>query len=403
MFNRDSTKRSRLRMKPKDIPEKLLNEDKKEEPIQPDDIPDHQPKDINEDNDIIDRDKKIDDNNNDINGDDVFPDVWPLPEENTDNEEGSSNEEPPFKEPIIEENNKDVIEDKKNNTLSSKPLVVDPDTTYFFVFGLASAGKSVMLSGLIYYLSAFHTKGQIKSTGDRDTDNHKRGDAVLSKMRRKVKSGEFVDRSKQIDKNEFVFPSEIHLKYVPSMSENKYEMPFCLLEMAGEDLKEIKLKDDGKSGGEFDERINSYLMHPNCSIAFICVVDPDDSDESEQVISEFITYLEKIGRTTNPALIAVSKWDRFKEEYNNNVDKYFDDNIKLLDRITEDEDREFTKMGFSIGSVSEDDTSYDFKPSDSEKLFKWMYEIAIGIPFDQEINPSFLSKVLSSIKKMFSK
>ena len=278
---------------------------------------------------------------------------------------------------------------------------VDPDTTYFFVFGLKSAGKSVMLSGLVYYLKAFRN-GQLKSISDLNADNQKRGDFVMSQMKSRVKAGKWVQESMVIDKTEFVFPSEINLEYIPLQSENKYTMPFCLLEMAGEDLGQIKLSDGGKKGGKLDDRINAYLLNPNCDIAFICVVDPDDPDESEDVIEQFIDYTEKIGRHESPVLIAIAKWDKVCNEYNNDVDNYFDNVVPSLDKLTLSEHREYTKMGFSIGQVFEDN-SYKFFPKDSEKLFKWMYEITTGVSYDQNINESLFGKMFSSIKSMFKK
>lgn len=279
--------------------------------------------------------------------------------------------------------------------------VVDPDTTYFFVFGLSSAGKSVMLSGLIYYLKAIRS-GQLKSISDLNVINQKRGDFVMSQMRTRVRDGQWVEKSKMIEQAEFVFPSEINLEYIPLRSENKYTMPFCLLEMAGEDLAQIKLSDGGNKGGQLDERINAYLLNPNCDIAFVCVVDPDDPGESQEVIEQFIDYTEKIGRHESPVLLAISKWDKVRNDFNNDVDKYFSEVIPSLDKLTLSEEREYTKMGFSIGKVFEDD-SYKFFPKDSEKLFKWMYEITTGVPYDQEINESLIGKMFSSIKSMFKK
>lgn len=277
---------------------------------------------------------------------------------------------------------------------SNIELVVDPDTSYFFVFGATTAGKTAMMSGLSYYMKAI-SDGQLRTCSDETLTNHRTGEYVLQDMTRRVKKGEFVAGTGRLEKTDNVFPTEINLEYIPQDS-NKYSMPFCILEMAGEDLQELNITDGGKGGGKLDERISAYLHHPNCSMAFICVVDSDKPNESEELIERFINYTHKIGREENPILISVNKWDKVKDNYNNDVNEYFKKEIPILNKITRDPDREYSKMGFSIGKTDDSDSYYKYDHSDSEKLFKWMYECATGTSIDEVQPKSFFSKLFNS-------
>jgi hypothetical protein len=263
---------------------------------------------------------------------------------------------------------------------------------YFFVFGNSTAGKSAMLSGLLYYIQTSRI-GQLRSLGLNDQAHHRKGDYALNQMTKKVRNGEFIAGTQTLDTTEFVFPTEINLEFEPS---GKPSMPFCLLEMAGEDLKEIELKDEGKSGGDFDARINAYLQHPDCNMKFICVVDVDTPENSEDLINQFLMYIHKAGHVNNPVLITVNKWDKIEDKYES-VKDYLEKKLPILTNNLFDDNREMAYMKFSIGNVKsgnvgEKDT-YDFNPEDSKKLLEWMYQTANGQSLNEEMSTSILSKI----------
>lgn len=406
MITPNNPNRNRLKITPKDIDEKTLGE--AEKPIKKSIKEIVEPKVNIEEPHFLDSNPNPFDGgfNHDIGVDFTIPETGSMEEEQkspfefTDPiaEPSPIPSKPKVKTPPLDY----PIEEQPNKPTNVIKHIVDPDTTYFFVFGLTSAGKSVMLSGLVYYLSAIHKDGQVKATGDLDSVHHKRGEYVSSQMQERVEAGEFVEPTKMINNTELVLPSEINLEYIPRKSESKSSMSFCLLEMAGEDLAQIQLTDGGNKGGKLDEKINAYLKNPDCNIAFICVVDPEAASKSQLVIRQFLNYTDKIGRGESPVLIAVSKWDKVSHEYDNDVNKYFEEKIPSLNRLSEDEDREYTKMGFSIGEVL-GEKNYKFNPIDSEKLFKWIYETSTGSPYDQNINASLFSSIFSSIKSIFKK
>lgn len=277
-------------------------------------------------------------------------------------------------------------------TTPNVDLVIDPNMPYFFVFGNSTAGKSAMLSGLLYYIQTSRI-GQLRSLGLNDQAHHRKGDYALNQMTKKVRNGEFIAGTQTLDTTEFVFPTEINLEFEPN---GKPSMPFCLLEMAGEDLKEIELKDEGKSGGDFDARINAYLQHPDCNMKFICVVDVDTPENSEDLINQFLMYIHKAGHVNNPVLITVNKWDKIEDKYES-VKDYLEKKLPILTNNLFDDNRDMAYMKFSIGnvksgSVGEKDT-YDFNPEDSKKLLEWMYQTANGQSLNEEISTSILSKI----------
>jgi hypothetical protein len=287
-----------------------------------------------------------------------------------------------------------------NSATPNVDLIIDPDMPYFFVFGNSTAGKSAMLSGLLYYIQTSRI-GQLRSLGLNDQVHHRKGDYALNQMTKKVRNGEFIAGTQTLDTTEFVFPTEINLEFQPS---GKADMPFCLLEMAGEDLREIELRDEGKSGGDFDARINAYLQHPNCNMKFICVVDVDTPENSENLINQFLRYAHKSGHTSNPVLITVNKWDKVADQYDN-VKDYIEEKLPILTSNLFDDNRDMAYMKFSIGDVVSDSIngdSYKFQPEDSRKLLDWMYETATGLSLNEKVETSALSKFIKSIKNMFS-
>ena len=293
----------------------------------------------------------------------------------------------------IEEEDKidtEIAKETKPASKNNNTLIVDPETTYVFVFGEGSAGKSVMMSGLIRYLDVHNEYGSLHGCCDNSAEQ-KRGDKILDRMREKVSKGEYVDRTEDIDNTENIFSTEINLEFVPNDSK-KPTMPFCVLEMSGEDLKQI----GPQHKGELDSRISGYLHHPDCNILFICVVDPNRPQEAERLINRFLDYTRSIGREENPILVSVNKWDQEKDKFNNDVNSYFKQNIPILNRSTQNSNRDYSRMGFSIGKEI-DQNHYIYNPKDSEVLFKWIYKKATGEKIEETKKRGFWNK-LSKLK-----
>lgn len=316
--------------------------------------------------------------------------------------EGETSSENPFtaeEEVYAEEDKNDSF---KNDLILEPPtpnldLIIDPNMPYFFVFGNSTAGKSAMLSGLLYYIQTSRI-GQLRSLSLNDQDHHRKGDYVLSQMTKKVRDGKFIAGTQTLDTTEFVFPTEINLEFEP---DGKESMPFCLLEMAGEDLREIELRNQGKAGGNFDQRISAYLTHPDCNMIFICVVDVDTPGNSEDLINDFLRYIYKVGHTDNPVLVTVNKWDKVANQYDD-VKDYLEKKLPILTNNLFDDNRTMAYMPFSIGDVKsglDNEDTYNFNPKDSKKLLEWMYETAIGQSLSEKSEISILDK----IKNFFSK
>lgn len=277
-------------------------------------------------------------------------------------------------------------------------LAIDADMPYFFVFGNSTAGKSAMLSGLLYYMKTSRI-GQLYSLSLNDQEHHRKGDYALVNMTKKVRRGEFIEGTQNLDKLDFVFPTEINLEFEPNIGA---KLPFCLLEMAGEDLREIELRDEGRTGGTFDERINAYLLHPECQMIFICVLDVDSPEDSEDLIDGFLTYIQKIGHGESPVLISINKWDKVASQYDSAKD-YVKQNLPIIENLLLNNSREMSYMSFSVGDVTTNNgkDTYKFKPDDSKKLLEWMYETATGSSLNREVKQSVGKKIVNSIKNIF--
>jgi 50S ribosomal subunit-associated GTPase HflX len=137
---------------------------------------------------------------------------------------------------------------------------------------------------------------------------------------------------------------------------------------------------------------------------FICVVDIDTPENSEDLINQFLMYVHKVGHTSNPVLITVNKWDKIADQYNS-VKEYIEDKLPILTNNLFDDNREMAYMKFSIGDVVSDSLkgdTYKFKPEDSRKLLDWMYETALGESLNKDVKTSALSNFFKSIKNIFS-
>jgi len=281
-------------------------------------------------------------------------------------------------------------------------LEIDSKIPYFFVFGMPSSGKTVMLSGLVYYFKTL-AEGQISVLNSNDKENHRRGQWLLNEMKTRVRDGVFVTGTRAIQTDEFVFPNEIQLEYLPD-DKKKPTMPFCLVDMSGEDLAKVNFDEGGMSGGELDPRINSYLAHPECNLVFILAIDTDFIKESENLIDRFLDHVESLGHAEVPIIFTVNKWDRIQSDYDN-VEEFFKLNLPLLERRRKDDRRETAILDFSIGKVEKSDLHkegvYKYDAKDSRRLARWMYEVSTGYKMDQVMNESSLSNILRKIKKVF--
>lgn len=279
---------------------------------------------------------------------------------------------------------------------------IDPNMPYFFVFGPPSSGKTAMLSGLVYYFKTL-AQGQITVLNSSDRENHKRGQRLLHEMKTKVREGLFLPGTRVIQIDEVVFPNEIQLEFIPDDTKRP-TMPFCLVDMSGEDLKNVNFGEGGMTGGDLDPKINSYLEHPECNLVFILAIDPDDINFGESLIDRFLDHVESLGHAEVPVIFTVNKWDKIRADYEN-VEEFFKINLPLLERRRKDLRRETAILDFSIGKVEKSEIHkegiYNYDPKDSMRLANWMYEVATGYKMNQIMNDSNLTKILKKIKKAF--
>ncbi|HAA17156.1 MAG TPA: hypothetical protein DCE41_37765 [Cytophagales bacterium] len=273
----------------------------------------------------------------------------------------------------------DTLQTPVESVPEPKPveLVIDEDYTYFFVFGLTTAGKSAMLSGLIYYMDTARL-GVLRPQGGES--HQKRGRYLIKRMRDKVRSGTFIEGTQTLNAQSANLVTEINLRFEPKHPKLP-PLQFCLLEMAGEDLKEVEIQESG-DGGEFDDRIDAFLTHPDVELMFICVVDTDFPQRSEDAIRDFMDHLYDKGHQENPLLLTVNKWDKVSEEYGDDIERYLRENLPSVMNSLEDQQREhIAYLDYSIGEVNVTENTFAYKDKDSKRLFKWIYKAASGVDF----------------------
>lgn len=341
--------------------------------------------DINSEDDIFGNTKEIEDDNITDIEDDIIYETEEIEEEDGGNEINI---------------NPTIIETAGPEKEKQEELVleIDPNRTYFFVFGAAKAGKSTMVQSLAWYLKAF-ANGQIESISSADKQNHRQGDYVLSEMIKNVKKGEYASDTRKL-KDE-VLSTEINLLFKPE-NQKKPDFPFCILEMAGEDLQAIELQDFGKTGGILDKRINAYLKHPDCSMVFICTIDVEFPDKSEDFIDAFLDYARKLGHETNPILVTINKWDIVASQYTDG-EHFLKEKTPIIYKKLHDPNRYFSYMPFSIGEGIDNIHFKNHNKEDAKKLFEWMYEVSMGESIHVIKSPSILDNLFASLKSLFRK
>lgn len=272
-------------------------------------------------------------------------------------------------------------------------LTIDEEYTYFFVFGLTTAGKSAMLSGLIYYMETAGI-GQTRPQGS--GVHQKRGRFLINNMREKVESGEFVAGTPQLDKQNSDLVTEINLSFEPS-HDGLPDLKLCLLEMAGEDLKKVKLQEGGL-GGELDQRIDALLTHPRIELMFICVVDVDYPKRSQTAIIDFLNHLYDKGHRQNSLLLTVNKWDKVRDRFED-ITNYLKVELPAVWNKLHDKNRlDVSYLDYSIGEVDVSNNTFVYKEKDSKRLFKWVYKKSTGEDYWSEEENSTPSQGKSKTK-----
>lgn len=336
-------------------------------------------------------------------GDDLLKELEALRGDTTSTISDPVIEVPDFSEPVVETNL--IVEyetpPKVEKNAAEIEIPYDPESSYFFMYGVNASGKTVILSGLFYNLMAHRMGDNLKNLNDHSLDYQKRGTVLLDNLMEHVPSGKFPPGTTTLTAESQFVPRQINLKFGPK-DHSKPEFKFTMMDMSGEDLMRVRVSSDDDHQS-LQPGIETFLTLPHNNLAFICVY-PAHSDKSNHELSSymrsFLDELDRIGHTNSPIIFVVSKWDMVKDKYNSVEEFFLDKDPIMWNKICESE-RNATTMKFSIGEVDVSSDSFKYNPSNSNELFKWMYKTQMGVSLDEDLSDS--SGFGGIMKRLFGK
>jgi hypothetical protein len=321
----------------------------------------------------------------------------PLPPGN-DYETDAFLNEPPLidKKPIGQNKNED-LGGPPDISLREYDLDYHEDRSYLFIFGPSSAGKTVMISSILYYLESSRSilfGDTLKNINNNNLKHEREGNKLWKELSTTLFENQFPKGTAKI-KIENPFPRHINSHFIPA-SDELIDFKFCLMDMAGDDLHNI----DPDSKLPLPESIKIYVEQmPKINICFLYILDPtsESYSKSEQlsIFKAFIDLLDQNQHTDTPLLFIVSKWDKVKNSYAD-IEEYIKEVYQPIWGILNQQARQISFAEFSIGEVNENNTlikKYD--PFYSEKVFNWFYKM--------QTDKSLISKTEKTKKGFFNK
>lgn len=193
------------------------------------------------------------------------------------------------------------------------------NTNFIFFFGKPAAGKSHMMASLIHYMKTCDLGDLIVSK-----NNQRDAHILVQEMFESIHTGTYLNRTaSQIGGTEP--PTEIDLIFKPKDPKLPV-MKFTFLEMSGENLELVQVRNNNLQSGKLPDSIETYLNCPNLKLSFFLLASHDDALRDGQVIDSFLDYLvqkhDKYDRFQY--LLAITKWDTYKGIYKQSVEEFVD-------------------------------------------------------------------------------
>lgn len=291
------------------------------------------------------------------------------------------------------------VEEYEEETVASLPY--DPESSYFFMFGVNGSGKTVILSGLFYNLFAYRMGDNTSNLNDHENEHEQKGTVLIDELTGKIEQGEWPKSTATLNSESSLIPRQMNYEFGPK-DHNKPSFKFSMMDMSGEDLMKVRVSsDNGKQ--RLNPGIEAFLGLPNNNLAFISLF-PADSKLSDVELSSymrnFLDELDRINHKDTPMLFIVSKWDLVAKEFDT-VEEFLEKRAPIIYTKVNESVRNISLMKFSIGNVDSDSDSYVYSEVNSNQLFEWMYSTQMGIRLDEDISSSvgFLGK----LKGLFGK
>lgn len=272
---------------------------------------------------------------------------------------------------ILQKANEPIVIDwpEEINTLSLKEHRTD-----IFVLGLAGSGKSVFMSGLLYYA---HKNGRLLNHID-----NKHGAVYANKLIEAVKRN--------------LVPPSNPAEYIQYMAcdfndDQEDKHPLTFVEMSGEIFMNMYFQSDEKINPRFVE----YLKFPNNKVIFLAIDyflhSYQGSQQNSDVIQSFhfdyaMQFFEKNGVLDNTiaVCILVTKWDLCPNPNQEGAaEKFLKEEYLNLIRLIRDQAKKFgfkfEIFTFSLGKFNER-KGYIYNDRDSEQIFNWLCSVTYITP-----------------------
>lgn len=286
----------------------------------------------------------------------------------------------------------------------------DPNRSYLFIFGPPSAGKTVLIGSIIKYLKVYRSQKHgdtLKNKNNSEIKHEYEGNRLWRELTEANIQNKFPTGTQAIAAAKAMVnlpvPRHINLHFHPASSHPDFE--FCFMDLSGEDCSKI----DYESGGKLHWSIRTYLEDvPKKNMCFIYVLDPKceqkTNDEQTALFEAFIDTLDSNEHTSTPVLILVSKWDLYKNSYNN-VEEYLKTEFEDIWGVANQSMRNISYAEFSIGEVEKErnERILCFDPSYPERVFNWFYKTKTGkslsVDNESEKELSLWDKIMAFFRK----
>jgi len=272
--------------------------------------------------------------------------------------------------PVDFENNEDGF---VPITGTAKAEIKNKNSNFVCFFGSALAGKSVILSSLLYYLRA--RAGVLRPTPD--TPNSKEAQKLLSQFLDDISKGLLPARTTkdQVTRLDLVFEPN-------NRSQKVNPINLTFLETAGDNNYEIR------HGGKFHSSLEDYL-NANIPLTFIIVTSYENAHKEDTFINEFIDELEKKGNNIKSinVLLVISKWDKSGKSYatSEEIENFISERLPMTNNMIDAHN--LSRTYYTIGSVTNENGEEKVTKLNldtAEVLGKWLYESITGFSLDYE-------------------
>lgn len=242
-----------------------------------------------------------------------------------------------------------------------------PNRVDVFVLGLAASGKSVFMSGLIYYA---HSKGRLFNDIDNPVGAKYADTLIYAVKNRLLPPGTPVD----------------YIQYMACdfIDKEGKEHPLTFLEMSGEIFRKLHFSKENNVPQQ--QQFKSYLFSANRKIIFLTIdyflhsergrIQDDNISQSSR-FEYILQFFEKNGtlRSTEAICILITKWDLCKSDDNsaaaNFLQREYLNLINLTKRYQAQYGFKFEVYTFTLGNFDERN-NYEFVERDSEFIFNWL-------------------------------